>query len=351
MGTRKVIMVLSLVGLALFTGCSTDVDLYADYKQVPIIYGLLDAQSDTNYVKITRSFYALGNAHQTALNPDSSNYPGKLDMRLVEYCNNDSIREIILDTITIHDKETGIFYAPKQKLYYTTEKLNTNTASKSYSYRLKAALPDRTLTTKAKMVGCSSYGLQSGGVNFSQDYIGMASRPFQFRPAINAAFYEVSMSFTFLEQRTPESDSVPRTMTWNVGTWMEDQLANSMEDGCYVFRYFPAPFYEKLAEFIGADTSIVGLKRYIRDYPIEVRITAGGEKLWHYVYTHSESMGFVPGDASFSLIDDAEGVFSSRTTTRGLVRLAGETLPDLLSITKYRFVFIGGKDDETIPEN
>lgn len=113
---KRLYLILCLPFMALFSACSTDIDLYGDYKQVPVIYGLLDANADTNFVKITRAFFVEGDALQVALNPDSSNYPGKLDARLVEYCNGDSVREIVLDTITIRKKESGVFYAPAQKL-------------------------------------------------------------------------------------------------------------------------------------------------------------------------------------------------------------------------------------------
>ena len=122
---KRLYLLLYLSLLAFLSSCSTDIDLYADYKQVPVIYGLLDPTADTNFIKITRAFYVQGDAYQSAVNPDSSNYAGKLNARLVEYCNGDSVREIILDTITIHNKEQGIFYAPEQKLYYTTESLDT----------------------------------------------------------------------------------------------------------------------------------------------------------------------------------------------------------------------------------
>lgn len=345
MDMRNTILFLSMVAVAAFTGCSTDVDLYSDYRQVPVIYGLIDARADTNYIKITRCFYAQGDAYQMALNPDSSNYPGKLDVRLVEYCNDDSIREIVLDTITIHNKEQGAFYAPGQKLYYTTERLKANTQNKNYSYSLKIVLPDRILVTNAKLVGNSNFGIQSLGVNFSKQYFNLPPRQFLFRPAINAKFYDIYMTFTFKEQRTPDSDSVPRTMKWRVGTWLDQELADNGEGGYYAFKYYPSIFYDELTSFIGGDTSVYGLKRYIGDYPVEVVITAGGSKLWHYVYTNNQSNGFVTGETNFSLMDDAYGVFSSRTTARQFVRLAGETVPDLTSETKWGFVFIGGTDE------
>ena len=330
----------------MFYACSTDIDLYADYKEIPIIYGILDANADTNYVKITRLMSVQGDAYQVALNPDSSNYPGKLDVRIIEYCNGDSLREIILDTITIHNKEQGVFYAPDQKLYYTAERLNLNSYKNNYRYRLKVVLPDRTLTTKADMVGNSGFGVQSLAVNFSKEYFGLASRKFLFRPATNATIYHVSMAFTFLEQRTPDDDSVPRTMHWNIGVFDLDYLAYNMDGDAYVFPYRPETFYETLKEFIGGDTAVVGLKRYIGDYPVEIIITAGGEHLRQYVNNNDAASGLVLGDPDFSLIDGGYGVFSSRMTTSQAVRLGGETVPDLVAMRNYGFKFIGGTDDD-----
>ena len=188
---KRVYLLLCLPYAALFFSCLTEVDLYADYKEMPVIYGLLDARADTNFIKITRAFYAEGDAMLSAPNPDSSNYPGKLDVRVVENCNRDSVREIILDTITIHDKMQGVFYAPSQKLYYTTERFPLNKRNQKYSYLLKVVLPDGTLITRTDLVGDSGFDVQSLGVNFSKAYFGAASRRFLFHPAINAASYDV----------------------------------------------------------------------------------------------------------------------------------------------------------------
>ena len=82
---KRTLLWLCLPLVLVLASCSTDVDIYAEYRQVPVIYGLLDANADTNFIKISRSFYVQGDAYQAALNPDSCNYPGKLDVRLVEY--------------------------------------------------------------------------------------------------------------------------------------------------------------------------------------------------------------------------------------------------------------------------
>lgn len=340
---KKLSVIFCLPFVLLFCSCSTDINLYADYEEKPVIYGILDANADTNFVKITRAFYVLGDAYQVAANPDSSNYPGKLDVRLIEYCNGDSIREIVFDTITIHNKEQGIFYAPHQKLYYTAERLGMNSKNKNYSYQLRVVLPGRILIAEAKMVGNSSFDVQSLGMNFSKEYFG-TRRPFLFRQAPNAGIYHATIAFTYLEQRTPDADSVPRTMLWDKGYYLEGDLANSMVDGFYAFKYRPEEFYAHLAEFIGGDT-VSGVRRLITDYPIEVILEAGGENLRQYIYLNDPSTGLAAGDNEFSLIDGGYGVFSSRMTVRHTIRLGGETVPDLLEMTNWGFKFIGGRED------
>ena len=115
--------------MGIFVSCSTKVDLYADYKDIPVIYGLLDATQDTNYIKVVRAFSgsdeATVDATQVALIADSCNYPGKLDAKIYRYkhvygtmYNLDGTIE--LDTMTIHDKDSGTFYYPNQRVYYTS---------------------------------------------------------------------------------------------------------------------------------------------------------------------------------------------------------------------------------------
>ena len=150
--------------IVVFYSCSTDVDLYAEYKDVPIIYAMLNSRADTNYVKITRAFCGTNdnpiNANDVALISDSSNYLGKLDVRFIElkstYGNKyePTGRVLILDTLTIHNKEEGVFYSPDQVVYYTPEQLNVGSSSERYSYRFVAVKPDGdTVTAKTTMVG------------------------------------------------------------------------------------------------------------------------------------------------------------------------------------------------------
>lgn len=339
---KKNVSILVFIILAILSSCKKSVDLYADYKVVPVVYGLLDANADTTFIKITRAFYAQNeDATQIAMNPDSSNYPGKLDVRLTEYCNGDSIRQIILDTITIWNKQQGTFYAPKQKLYYTAERLKKNAKNEKYQYKLTIVLPDRILESTTDIVGSSGYKVKSLAVNYSQEYFGV-NRPLEFYPATNAESYDVSMAFTFKEQRTPTSDSVPRTMRWTLGTYTDYELAKYIVDNYYRVTYRPERFYDQLRAFLGADTAIAGLTRFIGDYPVEITIAAAGPELTHYIEWGSLGNYGTQGGNDFTLIEGGMGVFSSRMTATRKVRLAGTTVPDLLAHRNWGFKFSGG---------
>ena len=134
-------------------------------------------------------------------------------------------------------------------------------------------------------------------------------------------------------------------MRWPVATYTESELLNNIDGDAVMFFYRPETFYAKLSEFIGGDTAVVGLKRFISDYPVEVIIYAGGDNLRQYVYNNNVDNGFSAGDNEFSLIDGGYGVFSSRMTLRRAVKLGGETVPELVEMSNWGFKFIGGGEE------
>lgn len=333
---KRIILADFFMALALLVSCSTDVDLFAEYKDIPIIYGLLDYNADTNFVKITHAMGFHEDMGAAAQDPNLNDYPGKLDVFITEFRNKDSIRQIVLDTITIHNKQDGIFYAPAQKMYYTTEPLHKNTGGTNYTYRLTVKLPEQTVVADAAIVGTNDNPFRSSVVDFSG-----GTRVIMFNPVRNAGVYEARMAFSFLEQRTPNSDSVLRTIEWPIGTFFSIDLNHHLVDGACVISYAGYGIGPELENFFGNDTAVPGLTRYLSDYPFKVILTAGGENFAQYLlYNNSAHTSLTP-ENNYTVIEDAYGVFSSKTTRIGKMRPGGTTLPDLLH-TKWGFKYVGG---------
>ena len=74
-----------VLSATLWNACSTEVDLTAPYDSIPVVYGLLELESDTQWVKINRTWLEEGNQLEAAQIADSSEYPaGSVAARIVE---------------------------------------------------------------------------------------------------------------------------------------------------------------------------------------------------------------------------------------------------------------------------
>lgn len=134
-----------LLGLAgsLFSGCSTDLDPNADYKEIMVIYSVLDPDQTVHYAKVNKAFV---NTNSNALNiaannPDSLQYGDEVKVVLQKLTinNNDTTvkngDEYPMERFIATGKEPGAFYSGEQVLYRT---LGSVKLADDAAYRIKA---------------------------------------------------------------------------------------------------------------------------------------------------------------------------------------------------------------------
>ena len=321
--------------LMMFNACSTDVDLYADYKDITVVYGLLDSGADTNFIKINKAFLGPGNAYDIALIEDSCNYPGKLDAKIIEYrasasgTNYQKTREFALDTLTVHNKELGLFYAPDQLVYYTTQKIYSNTSQYKYRYELQVDNGDTIVSATTNVVGGGSFTIPQGAFNFTA-----TSGSVQWTPCPYAAIYEVFFKFYFTEVG-PNNDSVVRCMTWPLGAHPEYQL--TLENGIYSIPFKPTVFFYNLSVMLGNDTLNNNIERLIFEPSLEVSIAAGGDELYNFISVNAPSNSIVQNLPEYTNVSGGYGVLSSRTMYTKRMRLSGNTIPELKNRENWHF--------------
>lgn len=327
---KKLIRLLALSLLVVILGsCSTDVDLYADYKDITIVYGLLDPTQDTNFIKINRAFLGYGDANEIALIPDSSNYPGKLDARIIEYranvSGNDYVKndEYLLDTITIHNKDLGIFYAPDQLVYYTRGRIHPQTDRYKYRYDLVIDRGDTVITATTDVVGGGQFSVVPSIMNFSS-YIETGKLKWIGCP--NSYIYDAVIRFYYTEIG-PSLDSIPHCVTWQLGTHPESTL--QVEHGVYNVSYLASLFFSNIGQEIGADTLLTNVQRVFFEPSIEIEITAGGYELYNYITVNGSNSSIVQNIPDYTNINGGYGVFSSRTKVSKRVKMSAQTVVDL----------------------
>ena len=335
---RKIQLFLSLtVLLGFFASCTTDVELYADYKDIPVIYGLLDATQDTNFIRINRAFSGsndnLINANEIALIVDSCNYPGKLDARIIEYKNvygNEYAptgRIIVLDTTTVHNKQEGIFYSPDQKVYYTTESFKVNSNSAKYNYRLEVVKDKDTISSETGIVGGDRFDIINAQLSFKAKPSDGTGR-IRFRLAENASFYELKMVFKYRESHGG-GPVVEKRIVHSFGAKSVDELL--IENDNSHFIYADNLLFNLMEEAIGGDT--INVVRYFGvypgdDHPIELSLAAGGDELYNYIQINTSSGGFSQTIPDYTNISGGYGVFSSRINLTKGVAISASTQSD-----------------------
>lgn len=102
--------------------CDNELDLVADFKEVPIVYGLLDQNATSQYIRVERAFADKSiSAIEIAQNPDSLYY-NNITVKLI---NKNSNAEFILQRVDGDDeglpRDEGVFAKSPNYLY----KVNT----------------------------------------------------------------------------------------------------------------------------------------------------------------------------------------------------------------------------------
>lgn len=331
-----------LIGLLalVLCSCSTDVDLYADYKDIPVVYGLLNASSDTNFVRITRAFCGDNdnpiNAFEVALISDSSNYPGKLDAFFDELKSvqgqpfQPTGRRFFLDTLTIHNKKEGLFYAPHQKLYYTTEHFRTNVGNDKYHYKLYVVKPDYDTVTAETGIVAGDIGISSAMVDFQSNPTN-ASAYIIFTSTEEAILYEIGMRFIYWEGY-PGQPMMKKEVDWSYSPKTlaaYDKVTGT--DNIYKSYYSPNILFNVLERVIGNDTIGAGnhpdIIRYIDSFVVS--IAAAGEDFNRYYQFVQTTMNGLSLSTEYSNVDGGCGILSSRIFVSREVTLSAGTQLDL----------------------
>lgn len=324
-----------LIGLLALIGCScsTDVELYADYKDIPVVYGLIDAQADTNFIKITRAYCGTNedpiNAIEVALIYDSSNYPCKLNAYIEEMKSvsgqdfQPTGRRFQLDTLTIHNKAEGTFYSPDQLLYYTTERFNTNDEVNKYRYKLNVVkLDGDTATASTSVLG----GNISIGVSQVSFFSGSTpqTNSFMFRATEEAVLYEFGMRFNYYETH-PGQPTEQKQVAWSMGAKpLEAYEKVAGTEDVYEVYYSANTLFNLMEQVIGADTvwddNHPNVIRHIDDFEVFVSASAEDFHIFYQSLQHGLSLS-----TEYSNVKGGCGLFSSRIYVKKIAQLSSGT--------------------------
>jgi len=233
---RRTIFLLAAIFTLGLSRCTTDVDLTAPYVSIPVVFGLLDAEADTQWVRINRTWLGDGDQTQIALIPDSSEYEtSRLSARFVEVVNDIDTRVFELrDTLLQNKDEDGVFFAPEHKAYYAPTRANES-LNPDALYRLDIVIDDSVnVSAETNMIAVSigniqqpPAGLNNVKLNFANvgpSQVTYPNYPFKWVSTPGASRYDAVLLVHFIEHywaddfHTVLDSTRDRTIEMPIGT-------------------------------------------------------------------------------------------------------------------------------------
>lgn len=317
---KKSVYVLALLMLA-FAGCKNDLNVQAPYKDIPIVYGLLDQNDSVHYIRVNKAFEGNADAYTMASQFDSINYPvGTISVQLQDNTNGNLIT---LDTTGLIPMDPGIFSYPYQILYKTNAALNqydqynliiTNKKTGTVITGTTNLLPDVRLNSPPNFLSPNPVPM---------DFSGFYHTAVQWSSNNQALIYQLTMRFFY-----NEIDSVKKDTAYKYIDWVFPQHTSSTLEAGYPMEddYTGIAFLQFLKGSIAPATGTI--KRVPVD--MEVMFTSGSSDLYTYIELSQPSLTVNQQKPSYSDVKNAIGIFSSRHTQTVFKPFAGSTLDTLV---------------------
>ncbi len=307
----KSILLSAFAGILLFSACENEVDINADWKDVPVVFGLLDADSTEQFIRISRVFLGEGDALAFAQIQDSLYYKdGDIVAKVSEFINGNETRNWILDRRTDITKDTGIFASPGQVLYSfevpSNNKLKTNA---EYFLSVVNNKSGNELKGKTKLVRKVNVATPS---QFSQTAnIFPQQKTFvKWTSSENGRLYEVFLKFIYREY--PEGlpqDVTRKEVSINLGRLTATNDAGGEELQREIDNKV---IYQTLASFISAATPENPMLRFADS--LYFVVNAADEDLFTYLNVNQPSNTIAQERPQFTNIENGLGLFAIRNT-------------------------------------
>lgn len=310
---------------AFSNSCSTDFDLNADFIETPVVYGLLDASVDTQYIRINRAYLSDEVDGLTmATDPESIYYGDELQVRIEEYnfgtlINTYPVERVDGDTLGM-PKQEGIFANSPNILYRFVADLDY-----THSYKLVAENTETGKIITAETALIDSFAIiRPDDENVFPFSVGLSPQnTFQLRwkSAQDAKIYDLTMRFHYREGiYYPEGDSIHYTYSGYKDWVIDRNVETETTDGNIIITYdVPG---ETFFNFIKSEFPPVADFSFIRIADsVQFFIDGGGQELFTYFEYNNATLGITEGQITqaYSNVNGGLGILSSRFHKEGRI--------------------------------
>ncbi len=282
--------------------CSNEIDVNATPKETMVVYGILEPDQDTHYIKVNKTYLLQGDAIAAAKDPTNTQYPDILDVKVNAMNGNTVAQTATFTRVMGTSREAGLFPAPEQPLY----RYIGNFATDNLQLNIKNIQTGTTVTSSTSLLGNLVVDRPAPlplveVVNWTSTY----GYKVKFYSAKAGKMYQVSIRFNYKELvGNNTTDTAYKYIDWNLGSLLST-TTNGNEPMEVLIE--GNRFYQFCQSSMEVNPN---LKRFAGK--LDFSIVAANEALATYVETNAPSNTIVQERPSFTNIENGIGIFASR---------------------------------------
>ena len=298
----KKLTFLFLLSSILFSSCETDFNVNADWKEVTVVYGLLDQNEDKQYIRINKAFLGNENAYVMASVADSINYnPNNLEVKIEKLSASGNVLATKILTDTIMFKEDGLF-SVEENIIYVFDTDNFLNEEKEYKLTITNLVSGNIISSQTKLIHnlslMSAFNNSAYKMGFYSQSGDFSNTTIEWTHSKNAAIYQMTLFVSYTEYG---ADTIVKTVQKVYPIIEYDGNPNMSQ------QITGEEFFNLLAYNIPSSTTV---NRRINN--LDVLFSVGTADLNTYINLNEPPTGIVQERDLFTNIDSGIGLFTAR---------------------------------------
>ena len=298
----KKLTFLFLLSSILFSSCETDFTVNADWKEVTVVYGLLDQSQEKQYIRINKAFLGNENAYVMASVADSINYnPNNLEVKIEKLSASGNVLATKILTDTIMFKEDGLF-SVEENIIYVFDTDNFLNEEKEYKLTITNLVSGNIISSQTKLIHnlslMSAFNNSAYKMGFYSQSGDFSNTTIEWTHSKNAAIYQMTLFVSYTEYG---ADTIVKTVQKVYPIIEYDGNPNMSQ------QITGEEFFNLLAYNIPSSTTV---NRRINN--LDVLFSVGTADLNTYINLNEPPTGIVQERDLFTNIDSGIGLFTAR---------------------------------------
>jgi hypothetical protein len=291
--------------MALATGlvsCRNDLDVLAPYRDIPVVYCIINPKEPVQYLRLEKSFLGEASALVMARNTDSIYYP-EATVLMERWADGEPREKFILERVETAARDSGIFTSNPNLLYTLTSPVKAG-----YEYRLSIRIPSTGAEINAITQTIGEFKvIKPEGFKKSLPFSSYDNyQKVQWISAPFSRIYQLTLRFHYLE--VTGADTSKMTAEWNIG-----QFVSKLTEGGDIMEteILQRNFYKWVGNKLR--TPAANVHRLAAKQAIDFVFTVGGDDLYTYIEVYKEDTGLPREKPVFTNLTSGIGIFAAKS--------------------------------------